>query len=163
MATFGSYENDGTGSITVAEGGTLHVDNYVNRGDSFITVEQGSQFELDSVELVSGTLSLEGEGSYNLGAADATFTVSGDSAATATATTMDISRLSSRDFVLEDTTSFTLNFTDELLLGLAAQDSNELRLTLITRWTATTSSGQGACRRCRNRRAAPSVCWPSPP
>ncbi len=120
--TAGGVLNAGTMDIVVDNGGTFQTDAFVNAGDTNITATEGTTCELGTMQLVSGSMKLDGEGSFEMGSAasETMFTVSGSSVAEATSTYIDISTLSSQNFTINDEATYTFHFSDDIKAALVA-------------------------------------------
>ncbi len=133
----GTVENTSGGvmEVTLDNGGAFAVNSFVNRGDADITAAAGTTCDLGTMQLVEGSMTLDGEGSFTMGssASNTEFTVTGTSAETAVSTNIDISTLSSKNFTIDASSCFTFRFTDEILAALyaSAADATDLELTVI--------------------------------
>ncbi len=118
----GGVLNTGTMDISIESGSTFSTGAFVNAGDASITAAEGSTCELGNMQLVSGSMSLEGEGSYVVGssASETIFTVSGATVDAATSTNLDISTLGSTNFTIDTSATFTFSFSDDIKAALIA-------------------------------------------
>ncbi len=128
--------NYDTMTVDVSNGGTFSVGSFVNEGTLTINSVDGTTCEFVSLELVSGSMTLMGAGSYTLGtstAADASstvFSVTGTGEADATACMIDVSGLVG-NFGINTSAEFTLSFEAGLLENIMADGQVELELVLV--------------------------------
>ncbi len=143
------------GAVTVEEGSTMNIDvatgadfkvgTYTNRGNSTITAESDTICYFGGLVLEEGSMTMEGEGKYTLGAptdsetaSSTVFTVSGERESTF----IDITPLSSKNFDLDVDACFTLDFAGEALARAAAGQPQEFRLLLIKGYQGFTLSDE---------------------
>ncbi len=131
----GAVENTGDMDVKLDKNGAFSVGSFMNEGDVSITAAEGTTCDLGNMQLRSGSMQLEGAGSFSLGssASETVFTVTGTSAEAATSTCIDIATLGSTNFEIDTSSEFTFRFTDEIVAALhaAAADATELELTVI--------------------------------
>ncbi len=132
-------------SVAVGQeaGATFEVGTYTNRGTSSIDAAAGTTCYFGALVLEDGTMTMTGEGKYVLGnapsgesgaepeAAHTTFTVFGESAETASTTTIDITELNEQIFDIQESTTFTLSFAEDMLATSALHEPQEMKLLLI--------------------------------
>ncbi len=130
----GSYTNKGTTTINISAGDTFNATEYINEGDSTINAEAGATVHFDDLQLVSGSMALEGEGTYEgLAGSETTFYVTGSTLGDASSTLLDVSSLTSEQFSLAADATFTLSFSSDLVAELQAEgEKGPVSLTLIT-------------------------------
>ncbi len=128
-------------SVAVGQeaGATFEVGTYTNRGTSSIDAAEGTTCYFGSLVLEDGTMTMTGKGKYVLGnapndeseAPSTTFTVFGESAETASTTTIDITELNEQIFDIQESTTFTLSFAEDMLATSALHEPQEMKLLLI--------------------------------
>ncbi len=131
--TADSLTNTGTVSIDITENGTFTVGKYINNGTSTtITAANGTTCQFGSLDLVSGSMILDGPGAFTLGSADAAVATDFYATDTTTATCINISALGENaTFSIDPTSLFTINYTDEALSAIAAGDAGDFELNLV--------------------------------
>ncbi len=139
--TAAQFVNEGKANVDIAAGSSFSVGTYVNAGTGTTTISaaDGATCHFDSLYLEAGSVKLDGEGSFELGSAESgvatAFYVSGPT----TTTYMDISALGG-NFTINAQSTFTLNFADETLAGIAAGSSQDFELHLVLGYEGFTMS-----------------------
>ncbi len=133
----GSYTNNGTTILNVAENGKADIGSYVNNGESTtIHAAMGSTVHFNDLQLLSGDMNLQGDGQYVLGANEAgettntLFYVSGTADA-ATSTNINFADTENLTFTIDGSTHFTLHFGDEVLAGITEGTAADFELVLV--------------------------------
>ncbi len=126
--------NMGTVDADLAGGASFSVGRYVNIGDSTFTVASGSSCHFNILYLAAGTLTFDGQASYQLGGETGTHTIFSVSGTEST-TCINVTPMGSGDgaavFTLAPASSFELNFADADLATLAVGSARHYELRLV--------------------------------